>query len=70
LVLIDLDEFAVNWALSKQYNALAASGFSVGTLLGEALLLSGRDLTRHAVMTNLNEIDLQDRLFTWRSTAQ
>jgi len=70
LILIDLDEFAIRWALSKKYNAGAASGFSVGTLLGEALLLSGRDPTRHAVIENLNEIDLQERLFTWRSSVE
>jgi len=70
LVLIDLDESSVRWALSNRYNARTASGFSMGVVLAQALLLSGRDPTRHAVISKLNEMDFQARLFTWRGTVE
>jgi len=68
LIIIDLDESAVRWALSQRYSARAAAGFAMGTLLGESILYNGRDPTRHSVIKSMNEIDLQSRLFTWRSS--
>jgi len=68
LILVDFDEDSVRWALSEQFSARAAVGFALGTLLGEAILISGRDPTRHAVVKSMDVIDLQARLYTWNSS--
>jgi len=65
-VLVDLDERSVRWALSEHHSADAATGLALGNLLGEAILQSGRDPTRHAVAWYLETMDLQNRLFTIR----
>jgi len=67
LILIDLDESAVRWALSRQYSARSAAGFTMGKFLGEAILSSGRDPTRYSIIKSTNDIDFQSELFGWRS---
>ncbi len=65
--LVGVGEQAVRWAVRNRSSSEAADGYLAGLLLQDALLASGRTLTRAALDRQLDSLDLDSRAFVTRS---